>query len=232
MRIAVMQPYLFPYIGYFQLINAVDRFVLLDDVNYIKKGWINRNRILVNSKEHLFTVPVKGVSQNRLISELFLVEEDKWKTKLLRTMEESYRKASQFKDVISLFNQIIYSKELSLSKFILYSLEQINNYLGITTEIVASSSIYGNTCLKGEERIIDICKKEKADVYINAIGGLALYSGEKFIRSGIELKFIKPLSIEYPQYDNQFVAWLSIIDVMMFNSMEKLKSLIRRYELL
>ncbi len=227
-----MQPYLFPYIGYFQLVNAVDRFILLDDVNYIKRGWVNRNRLLVNNKEHLFTIPVKDVSQNRPINKLSLVEEDKWKKNIMRTLEMNYKKAPHFKTVFSLINQIIYSNELSLSKYILNSLEQINSYLGITTGIVPGSSVYGNNCFKGQERIIDICRKEDADIYINAIGGTYLYSKEEFKREGVDLKFIKPLMIKYTQFGGQFVPWLSIIDVMMFNSKEELNSLINKYELL
>lgn len=232
MKIAIMQPYLFPYIGYFQLINTVDKFVVLDDVNYIKKGWINRNRILVNNLEYLFTVPVKEASQNKKINELFLLEENKWKTKLIKTLENSYKKAPFYKGTISLLYNLIHSNELNLSKYILNSLDQLNKYLGITTEIVSSSSIYENSFLKAQDRIIDICRKENADVYLNAIGGMDLYSAEEFVKEGFELKFIKPLKVEYLQFDKHFVPWLSIIDVMMFNSKENIESLLNQHEIL
>lgn len=232
MKIAIMQPYLFPYIGYFQLINAVDRFVLLDDVNYIRKGWINRNRILVNNLEHLFTVPVKEASQNRRINEVFLVEEDKWKTKLIKTLENSYKKAPFYKSTIFLLHNLVYSNEVNLSKYILNSLDELNKYLGITTEIVPSSSKYENSSLKAQDRIIDICRKENADVYFNASGGMDLYCRDEFAKEGFELKFIKPLKIEYLQFDKQFVPWLSIIDVMMFNSKGNIKSLLNQHEII
>jgi len=227
-----MQPYLFPYIGYFQLIKVVDKFILFDDVNYIKKGWINRNRILVNKEEFMFTIPVKAMSQNKHINELFLVEEDKWKKKLVKTLEESYKNAPNFESAFSLLNQIIYLKEQNLSKYILNSLEQLKEYLGITTEIVPSSSIYGNGELKAQDRILDICRKESADQYFNAIGGMELYSKEEFAKEGIVLKFLRPSKIEYRQFDSNFQPLLSIIDSMMFNSQDELSVLLNQFEIL
>ena len=232
MKLAVMQPYLFPYIGYFQLINAVDKFVILDDVHYIKKGWINRNRILVNNKEYLFTVPVKSISQNKLINELYLVEEERWKKDLVRTINFNYKNAPFFSDIILLISKIINSNEQNLSKYILNSLQLLNRYMKINTEVITSSSIYGNSWLKGQDRILDICKQENADIYLNAIGGSELYSREEFIRNGINLKFLKSLKIVYSQYETQFLPWLSIIDVMMFNPKEKIRAFLDQYELL
>lgn len=232
MKLAIMQPYFFPYIGYFQLINAVDKFVLLDDVNYIKKGWINRNRILVSNMEYLFTIPVKDASQNKRINEIFLVEEDIWKTKLLKTLEASYKKAPFYNVTISMIKNLINSNEKNLSKYIFNSLEQLNSYLGITTKIISSTSVYKNSCLKGQNRIIDICRKENTDVYINAIGGMSLYSRDEFVKDGFELRFIRPRKVEYPQYDGQFIPWLSIIDVIMFNSKENIKTILNQFETL
>jgi hypothetical protein len=231
MKLAIMQPYIFPYIGYFQLINAVDRFVILDDVNYIKKGWINRNRILVNKKDYKFIVPVKDLSQNKLISDLFLVEEDKWKIKLLRTIEDNYKKAPFYESTFLIINQLIEYGELNLSRYIVKSLQTLTDYLGISTQIIPSSSVYCNSNLKAQERILDICMKEKADVYINAIGGIELYSKEEFHANGIDLKFLSPSRIEYPQFQGQFVPWLSIIDVLMFNPKEVVKTYLNQYDL-
>lgn len=231
MKIAIMQPYLLPYIGYFQLINAVDRFIFLDDVNYIKKGWINRNRILVNSREYLFTIPLKEASQNKLIKDLQLADDEKWKSKLIRTIDDSYKKAPQFKNVFPLVNQIIHFDEKNLSKYILNSIILLNEYLNISTEIVPGSSIYNNYSLKAQEKIVDICRKEHARIYINAIGGIDLYSKDIFSESGIELKFIRSLPLKYPQFNKQFIPWLSILDVMMFNSSETLFSLLKMNEI-
>ncbi len=232
MKLAVMQPYLFPYIGYFQLMNAADRFVIYDDVNFIKKGWINRNNILVNGKANLFTVPLKNASQNKLISESEISEISEWKKDLLRTIELSYRKAPCFEEVFELIIRIINTDETNISGYIYYSLEQVNRFLNIDTEIVRSSSIYQNRLLKQQKRIIDICKKENAREYINPIGGLELYSKKLFKENEIDLYFIKTNEIVYRQFNNEFSGSLSIIDVMMFNPKDQINEFLNDYELI
>ncbi len=232
MKLAVMQPYLFPYIGYFQLMNAADRFVIYDDVNFIKKGWINRNNILVNGKANLFTVPLKNASQNKLISESEISEISEWKKDLLRTIELSYRKAPCFEEVFELIIRIINNDETNISGYIYYSLEQVNRFLNIDTEIVRSSSIYQNRLLKQQKRIIDICKKENAREYINPIGGLELYSKKLFKENEIDLYFIKTNEIVYRQFNNEFSGSLSIIDVMMFNPKDQINEFLNDYELI
>lgn len=232
MKLAVMQPYLFPYIGYFQLMNAADRFVIYDDVNFIKKGWINRNNILVNGKANLFTVPLKNASQNKLINELEISEISEWKKDLLKTIELSYRKAPCFEEVFDLIIRIIYNDETNISGYIYQSLEKVNSFLNIDTEIVRSSSVYQNRLLKQQKRIIDICKKENAGEYINPIGGLELYSKKVFRENEIDLYFIKTNEIVYRQLNNEFSGSLSIIDVMMFNPKDQINDFLNDYELI
>jgi hypothetical protein len=232
MKIAVMQPYLFPYIGYFQLIDAVDRFVVFDDVNYINKGWINRNRILLNHKDYLFTISLKGASQNKLIRDTEIDETEKWRVKLIKTFEGAYSKAPQYRQIIPLLKDIINNKEPNLSAYILYSINGIADYLDIKTEIIPSSSIYGNQELKGEDRIIDICLKENAGEYVNPIGGTELYSKPKFDEKGLQLFFLKTHAIEYPQFGKEFVPWLSIIDLLMFCSPDEVKEFLKKRELI
>jgi hypothetical protein len=230
MRLGIMQPYIFPYIGYFQLITAVDKFVFLDDVNFINKGWINRNNLLVNNKASLFTIPLKGASQNKLISEIFTADE-KWILKILKTIETSYKRAPQFLSVYPIISQVFTSSQESIAKLTKESIKVVSNYLEITTEFVDSSSIYDNKHLKGEERIIDINKKEQSSYYINPLGGKDLYCSEKFKKENITLKFLKPLVIEYNQQRKEFVPWLSIIDVLMWCTKEEVKELLEKYEL-
>lgn len=230
-KIAVMQPYFFPYIGYFQLLNSVDKFVLLDDVNYIKKGWINRNFILLNTKPCLFTIPLVKSSQNKLINETEISPESKLRRKFLRTIETGYAKAPFFNEVYEMLSLIIGSKENSLTKLIRLSLEQIKVYLGLKTSIIESSAIYSNSHLKGEHRITDICRKENSSVYINLPGGTELYSKSNFLKEGIDLYFIKSDAIRYRQFANEFIPSLSMIDVMMFNSREKIHEFLNSYEL-
>lgn len=231
MKLAIMQPYIFPYIGYFQLIKAVDKFVIYDDVNFINRGWINRNRILVNGKDSLFTIPLKEASQNKLINEIEVNWDDAWKSKWLKTLEQSYKKAPYFQQVRPIIEQTLEQEKTIFSEIIVENLKLINAYLGITTEIISSSSIYQNTELKAQTRIVDICLKEKANHYINPIGGLELYQKEVFEEQGMQLNFIKSKPVQYPQLKNDFVPWLSIIDVLMFNSVEQIQTFLDSYEL-
>jgi len=231
MKLAIMQPYLFPYIGYFQLMNAVDKFVIYDDVNFINRGWVNRNRILVNSKEHMFTVPLKNASQNVLIKDLELIEPGKWKNKFLKTLEHAYGKAPFFEKVFSIVNKVINTKSKFIKDWHLNSFRLINNYLGINTIIVESSSIYNNQSLKGQDRILDICIKEKTNQYINPIGGKELYSSEIFRDHHIKLNFLATEKLYYNQFSNDFVPDLSIIDIMMFNSLDRINNNLSLYTL-
>lgn len=226
-----MQPYLFPYIGYFQLMASVDKFVLYDDVNFINRGWINRNTILVNGQAHLFTVPLKDASQNKLINEIHLDEGQKWREKFLRTIEQNYKKAPYFQEVTQVINSIIAHQVTKLSELIEYSFKCLSTYLGLTTEIVPTSEIYQNSHLKSQDRILDICKQEGATIYINAIGGVALYHKPDFEQVGITLQFHKAHRVAYPQFGKDFVPWLSILDVMMFNSPEQIRKLLTAYDL-
>ncbi len=227
-----MQPYIFPYIGYFQLINASDKFVIYDDVNFINKGWINRNKILVNGKANLFTIPLIKSSQNKLINEIEISESENWKSKFLKTVESSYSKAPYFNDSFAIISKIFQNNDPNISKFIFKSLNLICNYLEIETSIIESSSVYNNSGLKNQNRILDICLKENAYIYINSIGGLELYSIKSFEEKGLKINFIKPKAIQYKQFNDNFITPLSIIDVLMFNPKYKVKEFLNEYDLL
>lgn len=232
MKLAVMQPYLFPYIGYFQLINAVDLFIVLDDVNYINKGWINRNKILVNGEEHIFTFPLIEAGQNKLIKEINLMDDEKWRKKFLKTIKYNYFKAPYFNAVFTLIENIITYPERNLSTVINFSLFQINSYIGIKTKINPTSSLYDTKHLKGSQKILHICKQENANVYINPIGGLELYSKDEFKLNGISIFFLKSNLVHYQQFGNRHIPFLSIIDVMMFNDPQEIRNMMYEYELL
>lgn len=232
MKIAIMQPYFFPYLGYFQLINAVDKFVVYDDVNFIKRGWINRNNILLNDKPHLFSLPLIKASQNKLINEIDLFLTDEWITTFLKTIKQSYQKAENFKSVCSLLEKILFFNEKNLSSFLANQLIEISNYLNIDTKIIKTSTQYNNKHLNRAERLIDICKQEEANHYINALGGQLLYDKSFFQTKKIQLSFIQSDKIIYKQNNNFFVPNLSIIDVMMFNSVEEIKRMLDKYTLI
>ncbi len=233
MKVGIMQPYLFPYLGYFQLIKAVDTFVVYDDVQYIKKGWINRNQILLNGKPLLFTFGVKKDSSLMNINQR-IYSEDKFyllKDNFLQTLYRSYHKAPFFKEVNDLIDDIFTYESLNVSDFNTNSLKKICDYMNIQTPFLLSSSLEKTDGMKGQEVIIEINKKLKSDCYINAIGGRDLYSTKKFRENGISLRFIKMGDIHYNQFDNEFIPNLSIIDVLMFNSKEQIQRMLNNYEL-
>jgi hypothetical protein len=231
MTIAIMQPYILPYIGYLQLMATVDTFILYDDVNFINRGWINRNRMLVNGQDFMFTIPLKNASQNKLINEVELSDDVKWREKLLKTIEQTYKKAPQFGVMYGLVEQIVNNKSEKITDFVADSFVVLNDYLEIKTKIVRTSSIYNNTQLKGQERILDICKQEQAQHYINPIGGMELYDKAFFEASNVKFNFIKSKPVVYQQFKNEFVPWLSVLDLLMFCDIATIKGFLIEFDL-
>ena len=221
MKLAVMQPYFFPYLPYWQLMNAVDKYIIYDDVNFINRGWINRNRILINGKPTFFNLQVIGASQNKLINEVSCGIDDVKRRKMLTTLKLAYKKAPQFNVVMPLMEKIISYESEKIVPFLVNSFFIINDYLKIDTEIILSSTIPKDNSLKGHDKLLAICKYFDAQEYCNAIGGVDIYSAEDFQNVGIALKFLKSNPVKYRQFSNEFQADLSIIDVLMFNSREK-----------
>lgn len=233
MKIGIMQPYFFPYLGYWQLLNVVDKYIIYDDVNYIKGGWINRNRILSNGRDIYFNLPIIGASSNKLINEIEVNINEKTISKCLKTLQGCYLKAPYYNKVYPLIESIFLYKESNLALFIKNSLEVISDYLDITTKIILSSNLAKDNSLKGQAKVIDICSLLKADEYYNAIGGQKLYSYNDFEDMGIKLYFLKTNLSEYPQLKcDTFISGLSIIDILMFNSKEECKKLLNDFELI
>lgn len=230
-KLAVMQPYFFPYLGYFQLIEESDLFVFYDDVNFITQGWINRNRILINGSAAYVTIPCKNASQNRLICETDHALEGKTREKLIRKFEHSYKNAPYFESVFPIIKNVIHLDNPGISELAIASISKTMNYLEMSRSAKVSSSAYENQQLKGDDRILDICKQENAKTYINPIGGKMLYNRQTFFDEGIELKFLKPSFSKYEQFNGTFVSGLSIIDVMMFNSKSAVQKMLKMYTL-
>jgi WbqC-like protein family len=232
-KLAIMQPYLFPYIGYFQLIHAVDRFVVADDVTFIKQGWINRNRLLINGAAAYFTVPLKRHAADALISDVEVDQQSsqRWRRALLTTIANFYRRAPSFDAVYPIVERVIGGPFLKIADMARASLREVCEYLGIETTIVESSAVYGNAHLKGQDRVIDTCRREGVSDYVNAVGGRALYSPEVFLGHGIRLRFVETGAIEYPQFQRPFVPSLSVIDLIMFNGRDEARELLGRYQL-
>lgn len=233
MKVGIMQPYFFPYIGYWQLINAVDKYVIYDDVNYIKGGWINRNNILIQGDSKFVNLQIVKASPNKLINETKVLCNFKHNEKLLKTIKESYSKAPFFKETFSLVSSIINQNEDNLAKYLTFLIKNICGYLDVNTEILISSDITKRNDLKGQDNVIEICKNLHASKYINAIGGQNLYSYTEFRDNGIELKFLKTNNIKYVQFQKEgFIPNLSIIDIMMFNSPSEIRNMLNEYILI
>jgi hypothetical protein len=228
MKLAIMQPYFLPYIGYWQLINAVDVFVIYDNIQYTKKGWINRNRFLQNGTDALFTLPLKKGSdfldvRERGFSDAFD------RRKMLRQFSTAYSKAPYYDEAMPLITGIVEYGNTNLFGYILNSVNALCRHLDIKAEIVISSNVSIDHGLKAENKVMAICKSLQAETYINAIGGQSLYSKDWFAAQDVDLKFIKSGSIEYRQFGGEFVPWLSILDVLMFNSIDSVKEMLDDY---
>jgi hypothetical protein len=230
-KLGIMQPYFLPYIAYWQLIKTVDLFVVYDNIEYTKKGWINRNKFLQKGKGVYFTVPLKNDSdylhvRNRLIADTF--EKDK----LLNQIRAAYQKAPFYNEAFPIFTAIIENEQPNLFDFIYFSIMRVCTYLQINTKIIKSSDISIDHTLKAENKVIAMCKHLQSRIYINSIGGIDLYSRDMFNKNLIELKFLRSNIIPYKQFNNEFVPNLSILDVMMFNSVKEISQMLVSYDLI
>jgi len=228
MRGAIMQPYFFPYIGYYQLAYEVERFVFLDDVNYIKKGFINRNAILLQNERHEFSVPVEKISQNRAINKHNYTGEF---SKFLSLIWQAYKKSPFFEQVMPLIESVVRDGDNNVARKNAKSLTAVFSYLGIEREYILSSDIALEAEKKGQDRILALCKKLNINQYRNAIGGQKLYDATIFNSAGVELKFINSKISPYLQDKNGFVSHLSIIDVLMYCNKEEITTMLKDYSL-
>lgn len=228
--LAVMQPYFFPYIGYWQLMRAVDRFVVYDDVNYIKGGWINRNRILVRGVPAFFTVPLVESSPYKRIHALEM-QPTAWRDKLVKTLAQTYAKAACFSEVFPVVEQLILHQESNLAAYLVHQLQGLARFMGITTEFVVTSLPYENDHLSGQERVIDACRQEKANVYVNAQGGQELYAVDAFRNAGVDLRFLTMHPLQYRQKAAEFVPYLSILDALMSTGVAGIQEHLDAFEL-
>lgn len=230
MKMGLMQPYFMPYIGYWQRINAVDVHVIYDDVNYIKNGWMNHNRILYQGEIKYFTIPLKGASPNKRINEVKVDTSSRIQGKMLKTLEYAYKKAAHFTEGMSVLEPIIKSADDNLATYLEFQLRSLSGYMGIETKFVMSSSIKKDNSLKGKDKVIEICQKENAQIYVNASTGEHLYDKGDFRDHGIELIFIKDAgTVQYKQLSREFVSALSIIDILMNCSKGEISKLLNDY---
>ncbi|MFW6275121.1 MAG: WbqC family protein [bacterium] len=234
MKLAIMQPYFFPYIGYFQLMQAVDKFVIYDNIEFTKKGWINRNKLVFNGQVDYFTINIKKDSDylnvnERVISNVYF---DKEIPKILNKIKQTYSKAPYFQFIFEeLLKPVFTFNEKNLFNYLYNSLEKIMFYLEIETELIISSKIEIDHDLKNKFRVFEICHALDADIYLNPPGGKELYSKDEFQNQGVKLEFLNPVIEKYDRKHANFHPYLSIIDVMMFNSPKKIRKMLENYEL-
>jgi hypothetical protein len=233
MRTAVMQPYLFPYIGYFQLVKAVDTFIFFDDVNFITRGFIHRNSVATNGKNHLFTVPLSGASQNLQINQVEIHEGqyDKWWKKFQGTLKMNYAKAPFYNETTELVKDVFDEPPVLISSLADKSVRAISEYLGLAAGFGYSSDVDYNKEGEAQDKVLEICREYKTDTYINPIGGADLYTSTKFEAQGIKLKLLKSEETPYKQKSDVFLPSLSIIDVLMYNSKAQVGHFLDKYEL-
>lgn len=217
-----------PYIGYFQTMAAVDKYVVYDDVQYIKGGWVSHNYLLIGGRKQMFTIQLKGASPNKLFNEIEIGDNFR---KLAQTLQLNYHKAPYFYEVMPVLSEIFSYEDRNLARFLWNSYRKLFEFLGIDTKIILSSSIDKNCTLKGKDKVIDICHSLGADTYINAIGGQELYDKAEFAANGIDLYFLRTDSISYRQFGSDFEPGLSFIDVLMFNGRKGSAKLLSQYTL-
>jgi len=231
MKIAINQPFTFPYIGFYQLVSKVDKFIFYDDVTFMKQSWINKNRILLNGKDHFFLIQLKGASSFKLISDTFIKYNPIAIEKTLKTFKQAYSKAPYYNNIFPLIEECFktINSETKISEIAHLSVKNICDYLNIKTKFEFSSEKYAHTKGLGrKERLYEILRINEATDYVNLPGGIGLYSKDEFIKHGYNLHFIDRGDIYYKQFNDDFVPWLSIIDVLMFNSNEETKALINK----
>ncbi|MCQ2179216.1 MAG: WbqC family protein [Bacteroidales bacterium] len=228
MKLAIMQPYFMPYIGYFQTMAAVDTYVVYDDVQYIKGGWVGHNYLLIGGKKQMFTIQLKGASPNKLFNEVEIGDSFK---KLTHMLQLNYRKAPFYDEVMPVLQDIFSYEDRNLARFLWNSYRKLFEYLEIDTNIILSSSIEKDNSLRGKDKVLAICKTLGADTYLNAIGGQELYDKVEFAANGVDLHFVKTDDFDYQQFVSDFEPGLSFIDVLMFNGKEGTRKLLRKYTL-
>ena len=229
MKLGIMQPYFLPYIGYWQLLNAVDTYVIYDDVTFIKGGWINRNNFLINKQKKMFTIRLKKSSSYSLIKEIEILDGF---DNFIKMLQANYAKAPYFRQIMGLVRQIIDFDKENLALFITNAIKIIVEYLCINTNLVLSSELEKDKSLKGKDKVISICKLLNAGDYYNSIGGIELYDKNEFADNGIILHFLKTNITPYKQFNNDFIPGLSILDVMMFNSVQDIQDMLSDYTLI
>lgn len=236
MKLGIMQPYFFPYIGYFSLIKYVDKFILFDTPQYISHGWINRNRILnQNGEAKYITVPIQKASQNTKILDVKIDNTKKWKESILGSLTVYKRKAPYYEVIEKLVKKILTSSGNNMTELNYTALIETCYYLGIKTPIEIYSGM--NVELREEikapdEWALNITKELGYKVYVNLPGGQSFFDKRKYEKENIRLEFIENSLPVYIQRIGHFEKGLSIIDVMMFCDVNSISEMLDDYRII
>lgn len=237
MRLGIMQPYFMPYLGYFSLIKNTDEFILFDTVQFIRHGWIERNRILKpNGGWQYFQVPIiKKNGRETVIKDVRVNNSENWKSKIIAQLQHYKKTAPFYKIVVELLNDVFDSDYDDIVLLNKVSLERICSYLGIARKMKVFSEMHLDIAPVSapDEWALNICKAiEGVDEYWNPIGGLSFFDKSKYNNAGIKIFFQEMVLTPYRQFGSGFEPGLSIIDVMMFNSPESINEMLDNYKLL
>lgn len=227
-RVVIMQPYFFPYLGYFHLLDSCDIFVFLDNVNYINRGWVNRNQFIFSGSPNMFTIPLNGASQNKLINEIEIAD-GRWTKLFLKSLEMSYKKTKCYSELIDSLKEVLGDGTGRISDLNMRTTIWCAAQLGMVKEFKVSSVDFSEVQGVGQDRIIRICQLEGASGYNNAIGGLELYNKQVFSDFGIQLSFVKSALNNYQQIGSEFFPGMSILDVLMNNDLQERQVLLKQY---
>lgn len=230
MLLVIHPAYFFPYLPYFQLLHAADRFLFLDDVTLIRRGWANRNRVLMAGQPTYLTIPLEGASQNRRVDETKIFEGTDWRRRIRRTVQRCYQRAPFYARGAALLDEVLDTPADSITDLARTSVLRTCQLLGVEVEVARTSQRHPAGDLRGQARMIEICKREGATTYLNAAAGRHLYDRPSFDQAELELRFLQPGSIEYDQRRPGFVPGLSILDVIMFNDLPQIASMLERYQ--
>lgn len=233
MKVVLMQPYFFPYLGYYTLMKHADRFVVFDTAQYIRRGWIHRNRILgSNGEPSYINASVVKAPRDTPIYEMKMHTASDWKETIMKGLQVYQKTAPYFEEVRELVRDCLAFPTDDLTDFNVNVLKQTANYLGMETHITKLSDldIEFRDVQEPDDWGLQLSKSLHAATYVNAPGGQAIYSREKYARHGVELNFYQTNLHPYDQKQEQFQTGLSIIDVMMFNSKAEINHMIDDFQ--
>ena len=228
---ALMQPYFFPYIGYFSLMAAVDVFIAYDNVQYTRPGWINRNRILRDGAPEWWTAVVADAPHTLDINQRHYRDWSVQRRKLLDLLAQRYRRAPERDSGFALIEEALSSDEDNVARCNTQVLTVLARALGLGCRIAYASGIAGAVGARGVDRVLGFCAATGATTYVNSPGGMALYRDADFRAQGIALRFVKPEPDDYPQAGQPFVPWLSIVDALMFLPVDQVARRVRQFRL-